>query len=392
MRNAWLLAINTLKQTARKKGTLIILLVLPVIGVLVAMAAYGSIGSSSVTLGVVDQDHSNVTGDLVKSLDQEGQFKILSLDEQDIETYLTAGKVDSVLIIPQGFAESITNGSITNGTGDIKENLAAPRLVSIKGEAATAWVQNYTNLYLQNLQDLSQAAGGNGEVFEALYHKYQEKNVALTVNKVQDQTKSKGMTTQSIGFLIMFMMLGAGTTADMILKEKRNRTYYRICAAPVSPRTYVLGNVMANLFLVLIQIILTLFLMSKVLRIETFVPLPELFLILMLFGLVAIGLGLIIVAFANDSVQAGTLQTLIITPTCMLSGCFWPLAIMPKSVQRIAEFLPQTWAIAAIEKLQAGSAFSQVGINLAIILAFALAFFLIAAYRFGKNNEVKTFI
>lgn len=367
-------------QTVRKKGSLIIILFLPVVGVLVSMTAYGSIGSNSVTLGVVDQDQSIMAKDLVKSLEQDGQFKILPLQEQEIETRLAGGKVDSVFIIPQGFAESISGESI------------APRLVSIKGEAATAWVQNYLNLYLQNLHDLSLAAGGSKEAFTELYQKYQDNKAVLTVNQVKDRSKSKGMTTQSIGFLIMFMMLGAGTTAEMILREKRSRTYYRVCAAPVSSRTYILGNVLANLLLILIQVMLTLVLMSTVLRIETFVPLPQLFLILMLFGLVAIGLGLIIVAFASDSVQAGTLQTLIITPTCMLSGCFWPLSIMPKSVQGIAEFLPQTWAIAAIEKLQAGSAITQVGINLAIILAFALAFFLIAAYRFGRNNEVKTFV
>jgi len=76
----------------------------------------------------------------------------------------------------------------------------------------------------------------------------------------------------------------------------------------------------------------------------------------------------------------------------MISGCFWPMEIMPKSLQRIADFLPQKWTIGAIQKLQMGGSTDQIIINLLIIVAFALTFFLVAAYRFGRNDSVKTFI
>ncbi len=193
------------------------------------------------------------------------------------------------------------------------------------------------------------------------------------------------MTSQSIGFL-MFMMIGAGSTAQMILKEKRNRTYFRICAAPVNGRTYVMGNVLANLVIVIIQILLTLFFMSRVFHIDTYVPSPQLFLILAAFVPAAIGLGLLVVAFAGDSRQANNLQTLIVTPTCLLAGCFWPLEIMPGAVRRVTDFLPQTWAIAAIQKLQGGGHFDQIFMHLSIILAFALDFFLVAAYGFSRSH------
>jgi ABC-2 type transport system permease protein len=43
-----------------------------------------------------------------------------------------------------------------------------------------------------------------------------------------------------------------------------------------------------------------------------------------------------------------------------------------------------------VQKLQAGNSFSQILPNVSIILAFALVFFLIAAYRFGRNDSLKT--
>lgn len=381
MRNAWLLTLNTLKVLLRKKGNILVFFLLPIIGMLVSVAVYGNVRSASVRIGVIDNDQSALAGDFIQSISQQETMKIMALADNEKESQISSGKVDCVLVIPKGFAEGVYN-----------KNLKQVEIFSIKGEGATAWIQSYSNIYLRNLQDMAEAAGGNKATFEKLYNNLKQDKLSLQVKKVQDQTRNKGMTTQMIGFLIMFMLLGAGNAAEMILKERRNRTYYRICAAPVSAKTYILGNVLANLLLVTLQISLALFFMIKVFKIQTYIPVAEMFMILLLFGLVAIGLGVLIVAFSNDSRQASTLQTLVITPTCMLSGCFWPLEIMPKSLQRLADFLPQTWTIGAIHKLQMGASFDQVMLNLLIIIAFALTFFLVAAYRFGRNDNVKTFV
>ncbi|KUO77864.1 MAG: multidrug ABC transporter permease [Desulfosporosinus sp. BRH_c37] len=381
MRNAWLLTLNTLKVLLRKKGNIIIFFILPIIGMLVSIGVYSNLGSTSVRIGVIDNDQSALVGDFVQSISQQETMKVTAVTEGEKERQISSGKVDCVLVIPVGFAEAIYNG-----------NIKPVEIFSIKGEAATAWIQSYTNIYLRNLQDISEASGENKNTFEKIYNNIKQAKFSLQINKVQDQTKDKGMTTQMIGFLIMFMMLGAGNTAEMILREKRNRTYYRICSAPVSAKTYIFGNVLANLLLVMLQISLALFMMIKVFKIQTHVPVVEMFMILVLFGLVAIGLGVLIVAFSDDSKQAGTLQNLFITPTCMLAGCFWPIEIMPKSLQQIADFLPQKWTIGAIQKLQMGGSFDQIMINILIIAAFALTFFLVAAYRFGRNDSVKTFI
>jgi ABC-2 type transport system permease protein len=381
VRNAWLLTLNTLKVLLRKKSNILVFFLLPIIGMLVSIVAYGNVGSASVRIGVIDNDQSALAGDFIQSISQQETMKIMALADNEKESQISSGKVDCVLVIPKGFAEGIYN-----------KELKQVEIVSIKGEGATAWIQSYSNIYLRNLQGMAEAAGGNKVTFEKLYNNLKQDKLSLQVKKVQDQTRNKGMTTQMIGFLIMFMLMGAGNTAEMILNERRNRTYYRICAAPVSAKTYILGNVLANLLLVTLQISLALFFMIKVFKIQTYIPVAEMFMILLLFGLVAIGLGVLIVAFSNDSRQANTLQTLVITPTCMLAGCLWPLEIMPKSLQRIADFLPQTWTIGAIHKLQMGASFDQVMLNLLIIIAFALTFFLVAAYRFGRNDNVKTFV
>jgi ABC-2 type transport system permease protein len=99
-----------------------------------------------------------------------------------------------------------------------------------------------------------------------------------------------------------------------------------------------------------------------------------------------------VVSFANSSTSAGAIQNLVITPSCLLAGCFWPVEIMPKSIQKMADFLPQRWTLDTITKLQQGHHLGSVYLNLLILFAFAIAFFLIAIYKFGRNNSVKNFI
>ncbi|MCL6478291.1 MAG: ABC transporter permease [Peptococcaceae bacterium] len=381
MRNIVLLALNTLKVVFRKKGNYIAFFLLPVIGILVSIGSYGHVSSVNLKMGVLNRDNSIIADDMIRSLGREDKFKITPVDEREIENALTTGKIDCVVIIPRDFGDSVRN----NQPQQVE-------VVSIKGKAATAWVSSYLNTYAGNLFAMAEASGGDKDNFSRIYGDFTREKPALKVSQVQDRTRSKGMASLSIGFLVMFIMLGAGNTAEIILKEKRDRTYFRICAAPVDGRSYVAGNVLANLVIITIQILLTLFLLSGVFHINTYVPWPQLFLILSAFGLVAIGLGLLVVAFAGNSMQAQTLQLVIITPTCLLSGCFWPLEIMPGIARRIADFLPQTWAISAIQRLQEGGDFDQVFMHLSILLAFGLAFFLAAAYGFGRNDNIKSFI
>jgi ABC-2 type transport system permease protein len=114
--------------------------------------------------------------------------------------------------------------------------------------------------------------------------------------------------------------------------------------------------------------------------------------VMLLFSFISVGISLVIVSFSNSRSAAAALQNLIITPTVMLSGCFWPVEVMPTSLQKIADFLPQRWTLDTLTKLQEGNAFSGLYMNFIILVAFASAFFLIAIYRFSRNNTTQNFV
>ena len=381
MKNVIWLAMNNLKVTLGKKKGVISYFLLPVVFILIPMILYSNIGSASIKVGVIDRDKTAISSDFAKTIGKQDSLKVININSENPKGDIAAGKVDCVITIPQGFEESVYNNS-----------LQRLEILSLKGESSTAWINNYSNIYLRNLLDIWKASKGNKQVFNKMYDGLKENSLSFKSATVQDTARGKGMTTQSIGFLIMFMMIGAGSFTEIILKEKKNRTYFRICSAPVSSKIYIFSNVISSFVIVAIQAMITLLAMTKLFKIQTYVPFWQMYLILLCFGSVAIGLGLLLVAFSKDSAQSNTLMTLIVTPTCMLSGCFWPIDFMPETARKIADFLPQRWAIAAIEKLQTNSNFSSIYLHLLIILGFAFTFFIVAAYRFSRDENIKNFV
>ncbi|MCD9022437.1 ABC transporter permease [Cohnella sp. NL03-T5] len=68
------------------------------------------------------------------------------------------------------------------------------------------------------------------------------------------------------------------------------------------------------------------------------------------------------------------------------------MEIMPDSVRKISNFLPQHWLLDSVEKLQSGTTLGSLSLNLAILFSFAAAFALVAIYRFGRNNDTRLFV
>lgn len=381
MRNLFLLALNTLKITFRKKSNIFVFLFLPVIIVTFVMSTY-SITDSKLKVGLNNNASGSVIAeDFTAALNGQDKFKVQQVKEEDINNLLTEGKVDCVITIPENFDASVYNASMSK-----------IKITTIKGQEATAWVQNYVNYYVKSLMDLGKASGGDKSVFNKLYEGFKTKTLTVHTNIVKDKSADNYKTVQSIGFLIMFMLYGATTTSGLIIKEKTEKTYFRIFSTPVNSRIYIGANVLANMCIMSVQSILVVLSSKYILKLNTGVPDLELIAILILFGFVSVTLGILLVAFSSTSRQAGTLATLIITPTCMLSGCWWPLEIMPDFMQKAANFLPQTWALEAVKELQNGKTFLSVAPILLILAAFAMAFFLIGMYKMKSSESVKSFI
>ncbi len=381
MRTIYLLVLNTLKVTFRKKSNYIVYFALPILGLVMSMTMHAGTGTNKLSIGIINMDNGILSNDIINSLSKTESFEVVQIDSDSIDELLMDDKLSCAVIFPKNLLEGFLSG-----------NPKKIEIVSVRGKETTIWLENYIKLYTDNIYMLARASGGKRAVFDKLYEGYKNQKVHLEIAKVDDQANDKSIVFTSLGFLIMFVMIGTGNTAEIILKDKRNRTYFRICSAPVKPGEYVLSNAITNIIIVLIQICLLIFIMRWVFKINTYVPDWQMVVILGCFGLVAISIGMMIVALARSSYEAGVASTLVITPSCMLAGCFWPVEYMPAIMQKISYFIPQRWALDAVQALQRGAAFHDVAGNLVVLMAFAAVFFVLSAYRFSTTDDVSRFI
>ena len=261
----------------------------------------------------------------------------------------------------------------------------------MKGQTVTGYVKSMLNAYLDNVAAISRASGGDKQAFDRMYNDYRQGSFKLEALRVKDMSLDQAMSAQSIGFLILFMMNSAINLSELILKSREDRTYFRILSSPISARTYVLANLTINMLIMTAQIALALFFLRFVFHINPGLPIASLGGIMLLFALVSVGLSLVIVAFATSSSSASSMSRFIIIPSCLVAGCFFPPSIMPEALRRIGDFTPQRWVLQSINQLQAGES-GQIGLNMAILAAFALVFFLIAAYKFSRSNDTRSFV
>ncbi|MGV2806473.1 ABC transporter permease, partial [Clostridium perfringens] len=138
-----------------------------------------------------------------------------------------------------------------------------------------------------------------------------------------------------------FMMTLISSVVSMMIDDRRQRTLSRMYTAPVRAYQIALGNFLGSLVVGSLQVIIVLALSRYVLRYDYGIPLLLHFLILMAFMMVSLGLASTVAGLIRNGQNAAMINSMIVTPTCMLGGCFWPLAIMPEFMQKIANFIPQ---------------------------------------------------
>ncbi|KFN02035.1 ABC transporter permease [Bacillus clarus] len=376
----WLIQ-KTLSVLLKNKKGLLIIISLPIIGTLISFSIYGNVGQGTLNIGVINKENQPIANDTVKFLEGLNHINVSEIKESEVEDKLTSKKLDGVITLQPGFSQSVREGKPSH-----------IEISSIKGDQVTVFIKSYLYNYIDNIAAISKVAGTDQSTFDNMYAGYQKSSFKVKAETLEDTSKNKDMTNQTMGFLIVFMLFSAVNLSGFILKEKENRTYFRLLSTPIDGKKFILSNVAVNMIILTVQIVIAVLFMTNVFHTNINMPFIVMIGILMIFALIAIGLSLVIVSFAKNSTSANVMQNIVIVPTCLLAGCYFPYDIMPKAVQKVADFLPQRWLLDTISKLQQGIPFSELYVNILILFAFAIAFFLIAIYKFGRNNDARNFI
>ncbi len=175
--------------------------------------------------------------------------------------------------------------------------------------------------------------------------------------------------------VVMFTSLLLGTI--LVMMEKNSPAFLRNYFLPVKKATFVLSIYLTCLLLILVQIIVILGI--SLLFLEQVLPvLPQLALILFIaastFTFLGMALGYL---FASE--ETAVLATIAVGSLLLfLSGAVLPLEIVSPALREATQFNPFVLAEKIIREIFIfGSPFTSAGIDLLILLAYALVLFLV---------------
>jgi ABC-2 type transport system permease protein len=191
-----------------------------------------------------------------------------------------------------------------------------------------------------------------------------------------------GEWTLPIGFHFygMIVMFAAFLMVRSIVEDRLSGALVRISAAPVSHFRYLAENLLAFGLLLMIQNALVVGL-GVVVHGDR-IPSPILlFCAYLFFSLTSIAFALAWCSlFGRRDVAYGTLSSVIMIIS-MLGGFYWPVAIMPEFMHRVAPVTPCYWMMEAAEVLKKEGPSWRFTQSLAVMLLFTVAFLLVGSRR-----------
>lgn len=358
--------IYNIKRILKRKVNIIFIIVVPVLFILLSMAA--SMGGSPLKVGIVDKDDTKLTNMLINNLD--GKSTVVKINEDEIKSNIISSSIDYAVVIDKGFTSSIINGED-----------AKVQSFSIKETDAALPVKMYIESFINAAKNIGAASTGNEDKFYTGMNYYQDGSFTAEYKTLDLKAFDKQITLTSLGFLVMCVLYLSSFSTTIILEDKKSNTYYRIFSTPIKIKSYMLQNILSFIAVAAIQIGAVLAVMQFIFKADLGPSIPNLFLVLLVFGIVAVSIGVAISSLSKDTRQSSTLMTFIIIPACMLGGCFWPREIMPDVLKKIGDFVPTTWVLKAAQGVISGSSILGVSKELIILLLFSLVFFLLASWR-----------
>ncbi|WP_281887925.1 ABC transporter permease [Paenibacillus sp. YYML68] len=308
------------------------------------------------------------------------------LSRAEAERAVANRRATAALIIPAGLTDELLAGP----TDEARERKSAELLELTASDMSAPLRQSLERLD-RRLQESAATVIGLGLPAEQWVRWLEEaqKRPIRTLTAAQGEA-SHDVVGLASGVLIVFMMFTAGLSVQLWTEERRQQTMRRMLAAPVKSWELAAGSLAGCFLLGSLQVWSVLLFSRFVLGFHQEVPLLQHLLVLEALLLPVLGVAATVSAVTRSAENISVIHSLISTPMCMLSGCFWSVSKMPDYLQKLALFIPQRWALDAIARLGSGAALRELGLHFAVLGLFAFVLLSLGSGMLKPSEETSS--
>ena len=187
-------------------------------------------------------------------------------------------------------------------------------------------------------------------------------------------------------FLFVFVFITSGMS---LVNERSAGTMKRFLATPVKPAEVLGGYTLGFGVLALVQSAIIVLIALTLIGFPCEGNVALVVLTAVSLAIVSVTLGLLVSGLASSAFQVIQLMLLFVVPQILLSGLF-DLSAAPGWLQAISACLPLTYGVDALRAIMLrGAGFAQIGLDLAVVWGFAIAFFVLASIGFRKKRAAR---
>ncbi|NII11464.1 ABC transporter permease [Oleiagrimonas sp. C23AA] len=367
MRRLWAIVMKELRQLARDRITLAMIVGIPVL--LLALFGYAiNLNLRGLHAGIADQAQTAGSRALVMDMLATGVIEpgMQAPTPAPLMTALKRGRISVAIVIPPDFERRRIDGRavaqvVVDGS-DSTVRAAALQLLQVPIDSAAS-----------DTRAPPRSTPVEGRIrLLSLYNPERRSAVNIVPGLV-------GV------ILTMTMVL---FTAVAVVRERERGNMELLIATPLSRSELMVGKVLPYVVIGLLQTTLILALGVGVFRVPVRGSLWEVYAAAALLIVANLAMGLLISTRAKSQFQAMQMTFFVFLPSILLSGFMFPFAGMPRAAQWLAEVLPLTHFLRLIRGVMLrGAGLWAMWPDVLALLAFALVMMTLAITRFRKRLD-----
>lgn len=326
---------------------------------LLAMFIFGIAFSgevSNVAVVVVDQDSGIASKNIIRNIDSNALDLLLIDNEQAALDRVKNGDAWAAIIFPQDL------------TVNLQRKINDPLF---DGDTSITVMADKSNVNVANkiLSEIQKAIGTT--ISEA------GMKMPVSVNDYPVYGKGAEFIDFFVPGIMAFavFMLTTLLTLLSFVGERTSGTLDRLRASPIKEREIVVGYAIAFGIIGMLQASLLLIVATLVFKI-IIVGNPFLaYVIIALLAIVSVSLGILLSSAAKREAQAVQFIPLIILPTFLLAGIFWPVEAIPSFLRPLSYLIPPYYAVEGLRSVMLrGWGIGDIWLQIVALLAFAVVF------------------
>ena len=315
-----------------------------------------STSEMKVPLAIVDEDNSQYSQIVIKKVQDNLVLRAQVTNRKSAEQLLKSNKIDCIFVFQNGFEKKLLNGEVgiitivktplSLASGMIMEVVASQVLrLSSNVSAANYVVEKYRELGLSGEQNVWDNAwnytDSQWEPEPLMIMSYKE----IDINQALTKQQSGVLQLKSLmGWLLSVLMLAAFLASIWVIDEQKYGVFQRIKTTNVKLYTYLIGNSIPFLLLLVINIYLV-FGWDILFYQLSFGDGLKLSFIVIVYAIFCWTLSIALASVIKSVSQFQIVALLITFVTSLASGGIIPASEVIKFLNVLKYFTPQYWVL-----------------------------------------------